>query len=71
MVITNEAVVMYGELIYFKFKNSDSLVDGPAEAIYKLYDNFYKVHIMIEDVNHPIRAYAHWADDLAEKTIWE
>lgn len=69
MIITNEAVVMYGELIYFKFKTSDSLVDGPAEAIYKLNGDLYKVHIMIEDINPPIRAYANWADDLAEKIV--
>lgn len=66
MGITNEDVVINGKLINFKFKEADSLVDGSADAIYLYKDNYYTVSVMIEDINPPIKAYAHWADDLAD-----
>lgn len=64
-MITNEDVVINGKLISFKFKEADSLVDGTADAIY-LYNGIqYKVSVMIEDINPPVKAYAHWADEVA------
>lgn len=65
-MVTNEDVVINGKLIKFKFKELDSLVDGPAEAIYLYKENYYKVPITIEDINPPIKAFAHWGDDVAE-----
>lgn len=65
-MVTNEDVVINGKLIEFKFKEADSLVDGPAEAIYFYNDNYYKVSITVENINPPIKAFAHWADDKAE-----
>lgn len=65
-MITNEDVVINGKLIEFKFIESDSLVDGPAIGIYYYNDEYYKVPITVENINPPIKAFAHWADDKAE-----
>lgn len=64
-MMTNEDVVINGKLINFKFKDADSLVDGPAKALYFYNGKYYIVEIMIEDINPPIKAYAHWADENA------
>lgn len=68
-MITNEDVVINGKLIGYKFKDTDSLVDGSAKAIYLYNNSYYIVEIMVENINSPIRAYAHWADELANKIL--
>jgi hypothetical protein len=66
MGITNEDVVINGTMIRYKFNEIDSMVEGTAKAIYFYKGDYYLVSIMIEDINPPMKIYAHWADDLAD-----
>jgi hypothetical protein len=45
------------------------MVEGTAKAIYFYKGDYYLVSIMIEDINPPMKIYAHWADDLADKIM--
>lgn len=68
-MVTNEDVVINGKLITYKFNEYDSLINGDAKAIYLYKGYYYLVSVTIEDINPPIKLFAHWADEEANKIM--